>query len=123
MHPLRRLAEKREVGVRASAGGVVLTAVSPSNRALVEAAFGCEIRLNADDGFDSAFVRLFPELECPEQSSVVGHSNSGHALCDGGVEQRSDSGSAVEHGVVGVYVQVHETFAHNPSFDVRGYSV
>jgi hypothetical protein len=48
------------------------------------------------------------EVDSAEHIAVVGHGDSGHTLLLDAAAELFDVGGAVEHGVVGVEVEVYE---------------
>ncbi|MDQ0612474.1 hypothetical protein QF046_000115 [Microbacterium sp. W4I4] len=111
VHPLRRLAPHRHVGVRAGAGDVVALLIrrSPRHTGLVAAvrARG-DVRLEADDGFDPCGARRVVELEGREGVAVVGDGDRRHPVIGRGLGHRGDLRGTVQHGVFAVDMQVHE---------------
>ena len=70
-----------------------------------------EVGLDADDRLDPGGLGLLPEVVGAEHVAVVGHRQRRHAHPGGLGEQVVEPGRAVEHGVLGVHVQVHERVA------------
>ena len=112
VHALGRAGEQRHVGVGAGPADVVTAGASLAAEldAGLVAAVGArgEVGLGADDGLDAVPSGLGPELVGPEQVPVVGHGDGRHPHPDRLTEQVIDARRAVEHGVLGVAVQVHE---------------
>ncbi len=104
--------QQRHVGVRATTGDIVAgpgALVAPLHPGLVAAVRpGGDIGLEADDRLDVVGLRGLPELVCPEEVAVVGHRDRRHAHLLGGREHVLDPRGTVEHGVLGVVVQVDE---------------
>ena len=114
VHARRCLGPHRHVGVGATArdvvaallGGVPAAPAHPA--ALVAAGAGGEVGLQTDDRLDAVLARLGPEVEGPVQVAVVGHRDRGHPQLRRPLEQAVQQRGAVEHGVLGVHVQVDE---------------
>ncbi len=106
------LGQQRHVGERATAGHVVPAALAPLDPGAV-AAVGArrDVGLDADDRLDPGGGGLLPEVVGAEDVAVVGHRQGRHGHLAGGGEQVVQPGGAVEHGVLGVRVQVHERVA------------
>ena len=73
--------------------------------------FGRDVRLHADDRLDAGRRALRVEVVGAEHVAVVGHRQRRHAHPGRLGEQLGQPGRAVEHGVLGVHVQVHERVA------------
>ena len=114
VHALGARREHRHVGVGAAARDVVLAAVAPAHPGLVEPAAGGDVGLGADDRLDAVRRRLLPEVVGAEHVAVVGHRQRRHAELGGAGEQLVEARRAVEHGVLGVHVQVHERVLLDP---------
>ena len=113
VHAGRRLGQHRHVRVRAGPRDVVLTAAAPTDAGAVPpVGAGRQVGLDADDRSDPAVACLAVEVVGPEDVAVVGDRDGRHLLLDGGVQQLTDPGGTVEHGVLGVHVQVHERVGH-----------
>jgi hypothetical protein len=69
---------------------------------------GRDVRLGADDGLDSGGRRRAPEVVGAEDVAVVGDRDGGHPLLDGGIDERFDTGRAIQHRILAVHVQMHE---------------
>ena len=109
VHALGVLGPHRHVRVGARTGDVVVTAVVPPHPLLVEArGVGRGVGLDADDRLDPGRLRLGPEVVGAEHVAVVGHRDRVHAQLGGALEHVSEAGGAVEHGVLGVHVEVDE---------------
>ena len=110
VHPLGVLGQQRHVGVGAGPGDVVVTAVVPAHPLLVEArGVGGEVGLHADDRLDPGGLGLGPEVVGAEHVAVVGHRDRVHAQLGGPLEHVAQPGRTVQHGVLGVDVEVDET--------------
>ncbi len=59
-------------------------------------------------GFTPACLRGVDEVDCAKNVAVVGHGHGGHAQLFHTLAEFFDVTGAVEHGVVGVQVQVDE---------------
>ena len=109
VHALGGLREQRHVGVGAAVGDVVGTAAVEVDALALEAGdVGREVGLDADDRLDPGVLRLLVELVGAEHVAVVGHRDRGHPQLGRALRQRTEPGRAVEHGVLGVDVQVDE---------------
>ncbi len=106
----RVLGDHRHVGVGPTARDVVglLRRVTPQDALGVEPRAGRDIRLHADDRFDSRFGRRVVELAGAEHVSVVGHADRGHLEPLRLRQHRLDLRGTVQHRVFGVVMQVHE---------------
>ena len=110
VHALGGLREQRHVGVGAGPGDVVVAPVVPPDPLLVEArGVRREVGLHADDGLHARGPALGPEVVGAEHVAVVGHRDRVHAQLGGALEHVLQPGGPVEHGVLGVDVQVDET--------------
>ncbi len=109
VHPLRGLAEQRHVRVGAARRHVVAAAVVEVDALALEAAdVGREVGLDADDRLDPGVGRLAPELVGTEHVAVVGHRHRRHPQLRRALGELRQARRAVEHGVLGVHVQVDE---------------
>ena len=109
VHALGGLAEQRHVGVGAAAGDVVGAAlVEVDALALEPADVGREVGLHADDRLHPGGLALAVELVGAEHVAVVGHRHGRHAQLGGALGEVLQPGRAVQHGVLGVHVQVRE---------------
>ena len=109
VHARGGLGQQRHVGERAAAGHVVAAALAPPDPGAV-AAVGArgDVGLDADDRLDAGGGGLLPEVVGPEDVAVVGHREGRHPHRRRRLEEVVQAGRAVEHGVLGVHVQVHE---------------
>ena len=109
VHPLGRLAEQRHVRVGAARADVVgAAAVEVDALALEAADVGREVGLDADDRLDPGVLGLLVELVGPEHVAVVGHRHRRHPELRRPLGQLRQPRRTVEHGVLGVHVQVDE---------------
>ena len=109
VHARRALRQQRHVGVGAGPADVVVAAVVPPDALLLVAAgVGCEVGLHADDRLDPGCGGLAVEVVGPEHVAVVGHRDAAHAELRRTPEKVIQSGRTVEHGVLGVDVEVDE---------------
>lgn len=109
VHALGGPGQQGHVGVGPIAADVVATAIPPLDASLVATRGpGRDIGLHADDRLDVVLARLGPELVGAVDIAVVGGRDGGHPLRRGGAEQFVDPGRPVEHGVLGVAVQMDE---------------
>ena len=109
VHPLGRLAQQRHVRVGTARADVVgAAAVEVDALALEPGDVGGEVGLDADDRLDPGGLGLLVELVGPEHVAVVGHRDRRLAQLGGPLGQLGQPRRAVEHGVLGVHVQVDE---------------
>ena len=110
VHALGGLGQQRHVRVGARAGDVVvpLGRRAPPHRLLEPAVLRGDVSLDADDRLDPGLGRLPVEVVGAVDVAVVGHGDRGHPGLPAGLEQAVEPGSAVEHRVLGVHVQVGE---------------
>jgi len=66
------------------------------------------VHLAADDGLDAGFLGLLVEFDGAEEVAVIGHGDGGHAEIAGFAHDVGDAAGAVEHGVLGVEMEVDE---------------
>ena len=105
----RRLGQQRHVREGPTARHVVVAAVVPAHPlALLARGVGRAVGLQADDRLDPPGGGLGVELVGPEHVAVVGHGDRAHAELGGALEQVVQPGRPVEHGVLGVDVEVDE---------------
>ncbi len=97
--------------------GLLLLRLAPVHRLLVEPGRGGDIRLDPDDGGQARRGDGFLEFVGAEHVPVVGHCDRRHAQLGGPDGELADLRGAVQHGVLGVNVQVHERITHEPSPD------
>ena len=114
VHALGALGPHRHVGVGAAAGDVVAALLGqvslppPDPAALAALGAGGDVGLDADDRLDAVLLGLAVEVVGAVQVAVVGHRDGRHAEVAGAGEQPVEQRGPVEHGVLGVHVQVHE---------------
>lgn len=77
-----------------------------------------DVCLDTDDRGDAPLAGLGPELVGPEDVAVVGRRDGRHTHRHGRVEQLVDARGTVEHGVLGVHVQVRETALGGRGVDI-----
>ena len=116
VQPGGALGPHRHVGERAAARDVVAVRrglrVAPADPlALAAVGLGRGVRLEPHDRLDARALGRLVELVGAEQVAVVGHRDGRHALLLAPGEEVGDPGGTVEHGVLGVHVQVHEAVA------------
>ena len=104
------------VEVGAGSGNIValLVRCAPQHALFIEARLRCHIRLDADNGLDTGAGHAAVEGIGAVHIAVVGHAYGRHFLADHLVCQHIDLGHAVQHGKLGVVVQVDEggVFGH-----------
>ena len=104
------------VALGAATAGAILA------RAFVEAAAEVEgaafeatlwgvVALQADDRLDAGGLGRLVEVVGAVEGAVVGHGDGGHALLDRSGHEIGQATRAVEHGVLGVHVEVDEVAA------------
>ena len=109
VHALGALREQRHVGVGAAGRDVVGAAVVEVDALALEPGdVRGEVGLDADDRLDAVGRGLLVELVGPEHVAVVGHGDGGHPQLGRAGSERLQSRRAVEHGVLGVHVEVDE---------------
>ena len=74
----------------------------------LEATLRCVVTLESDDRIDAVLLAGLVEVVGAVEVAVIGHREGCHAEIDGLAEEIIEAGSAVEHGVLGVHVQVDE---------------
>ena len=77
-----------------------------------EMAFLGNIKLAADQWLNSGFFCLGIELQSPVHGTMISNGNGIHAVFQAFVDQIAQTDSAVQHGVLGVYVQVNKGCRH-----------
>jgi hypothetical protein len=105
------VAQQRHVRVGATAGDVILALVlfAPAHAGLVCARGSRrDIGLDADDRLDALVGGPLPEVERPEEVAMVRGGQGGHAQPLGLIEEFPEARRAVQHGVLGVVVEVDE---------------
>ena len=78
-----------------------------------------DVGLNAQNRLDAGCVRRLVELDQPVEGPVVGERQRRHALVFRLRHHLRNPGEAVEHGVLGMNVQVGE-FGHSRSHRASG---
>ena len=71
---------------------------------------GGQVRLHADDGLNVVGLGLAPEVEGAEEEAVVAGGHGTHAQLLGVAEEVAQARGTVQHGVLGVHVQVRKVF-------------
>ena len=110
VHALGRLGEQCHVRIGAGAGYVVipLGRGAPQHGLLVAPVLGRDVGLDPDDRLDPGCLRLRPEVKGAVDVAVVGDGDRRHAHPGALGEQVGEPGRPVQHGVLGMDVQVHE---------------
>ena len=101
------------VTLLAAAGGGILRrafveAAAEVEGATFEATLRCVVALESDDRIDVVLLGGLIEVVGAVEVAVVGHGQGRHAQIYGLAEEIIEAGSAVEHRVLGVHVQVSE---------------
>ncbi len=110
-HPHVVVTEQGHVGIRTTAGDVVLALafLAPPHTGLVATCGpGSDVGFDADDWLDALVGGPLPKVEGTEKIAMVCRGEGRHAEPLGFVEQLTEPGGAVQHGVFGVVVEVHE---------------
>jgi hypothetical protein len=104
----------RHVRVGAAAGDVVVLLVGPAplDALLREARLGRHVGLDAQHRGHPGALGLLEEVVRAVQVAVVGDRDGRHTEPAGLGEHLFESGGPVEHGVLGVHVQMHEGVSH-----------
>ena len=111
VHALGGFSPHGHVGVRATTGHVVAGAVAPAHTRTVGAVrAGGQVRLHTNDGLDVVRFSLAPEVEGTKEEAVVTGRHGLHAEFFSVGEQVTQARGTVEHGVLGVHVQVSKFF-------------
>ena len=111
MHALGGFSPHGHVGVRATTGNVVAGAIAPAHTRTVGAVrAGGQVRLHTNDGLDVVRFSLAPEVEGTKEEAVVTGRHGLHAEFFSVGEQVTQARGTVEHGVLGVHVQVRKFF-------------
>ena len=111
VHALGGFSPHGHVGVGATAGHVIARAIAPAHAGAVGAVrAGGQVRLHADDGLNVVGLGLAPEVEGAEEEAVVAGGHGTHAQLLGVVEEVAQARGTVQHGVLGVHVQVRKVF-------------
>ena len=102
--------QHRLVQIRAGRRDVVALLVgrAPADALFVEPRFRRHVGLDADDRLDPGLGHLAVKRVRPEHVAVVRDAHGGHTLTVNLVGEHVDLGHAVEHGIFGVVVQMHE---------------
>ena len=77
-----------------------------------EMTFLGNIKLAADQWFDAGFFCLGIELQSPVHGTMISNGNGIHAVFQAFIDQVAQTDSSVQHGVLGVYVQVNKGCRH-----------
>src|SRR5579862_8529267 len=67
-----------------------------------------DVQLAANDGFDAGLVRGIDEMDRAKNVAVVGHGDRRHTHLFDALDKLFDVAGAVEHGVIGMEMQVDE---------------
>ena len=111
VHALGGFSPHGHVGVRATTGDVVAGTVTPAHTRTVGAVrAGGQVRLHTNDGLDVVRFSLAPEVEGTKEEAVVTGRHGLHAEFFSVGEQVTQARGTVEHGVLGVHVQVRKFF-------------
>jgi hypothetical protein len=70
--------------------------------------FLTDVQLATDYGFYSGLMSRIHEVNRAKDVAVIGHGNSGHAQLFHALDKFFHVAGAVQHGVVGVEMQVNE---------------
>ncbi len=95
----------------------VVVAVALGRGAMVF--FLADVELAADDRLDPNFLGGVDELDRSEDVAMVGHGHGGHAQLLDALDELLGFACSVEHGVVGVQVQMNE-FSHDEELGLGG---
>ena len=71
-----------------------------------------DVELAADDRLHAGVFGRIDELDCAKDVAVIGHGHGGHAEFLDALDEFLDIAGAVEHGVIGMQVQMDELFRH-----------
>ena len=78
------------------------------------------VELAADNGLDAGLVRLLVEFERAVHGAVVGDGHRRHVEFFGALDQVADADGAVEHGILGVDVQMDKGCGHGTFRGIMG---
>ena len=70
--------------------------------------FFADVEFAADDRLHAGMFGRVDKMDCAKNIAVVGHGHGGHAELFHALAEFFDVASAVEHGIVGMQVQVDE---------------
>ena len=111
LHALTGLRQQGHVGVGAGARDVVAPAVRELDAGAVLAGRARrEVGLHADDRLDAGRARLVPEVERSEHEPVIRGGQRVHAQPVALLEEVVQARGTVQHGVLGVHVEMGEAF-------------
>ena len=111
VHTLSGLGPHGHVGVGATTGHIIAGAVAPAHtRTVGTVRAGGQVGLHADDGLNVVGLGLAPEVEGAEEETVVAGGHGAHAQLLGIAEEVAQARGTVQHGVLGVHVQVRKVF-------------
>ena len=114
--PGRVFRDHRLVQIRARGGDIVALLVrgAPQHTLFIKARFRGHVGLDADDGFDPGAGHALVKGVGSIHIAVVCHAHGGHVLLDHLISQHIDLGHAVQHGELGMVMQVDEggVFGH-----------
>ncbi len=105
------VAQERHVGIGPTTGDVIFALVflAPAHTAFVRPrGAGGDVGFDADNRLDPLVRGALPEIESPEQVPVVGSGQGRHAEAFSLVEELTQAGCAVQHGVFGVVMEMDE---------------
>ncbi len=122
-HPLGGVCQEGQVVVGAPGGDVVgtLPRLTPGDLVAVEARGPrCHVGLEPDDRLDTGLLGGRVELVGPEEVPVVRDPDRRLAEPCRFLDHSGDLGRPVEHGVLGVVVEVDESVALGHAFDPSG---
>ena len=67
-----------------------------------------DVKLAADDRLDPRFIGGVHEMDRAKNVAMIGHGDRGHAQFFHALDEFLHVAGAVEHGVIGMEVQVNE---------------
>ncbi|CAB4851354.1 unannotated protein [freshwater metagenome] len=100
-------------GALAVLTGALVIAAPEVEGCPLESALRGVVALHADDRLDPGFFATLVEVIGAVEVSVVAHREGRHLQSGGLAEQVAQAGGTVEHGVLGVHVEVHEVLARH----------